>query len=83
MEVKATLIPSQAGTQHLVKEYGDQLVCVRYRYDKTKKNDDPRPSNSSSMTSPGLHPWNTTSNHLHQKTYCCASTTRKPNCASK
>ncbi len=37
MEVKATLTPGQAGTKHLVKEYGDQLVCTRYRYDKAKK----------------------------------------------
>ncbi|MEW5756781.1 MAG: hypothetical protein AB1810_10800 [Pseudomonadota bacterium] len=37
MEVKATLTPGQAGTKHLVKQYGDQLVCVRYRYDKANK----------------------------------------------
>ncbi len=36
MEIKATLSPGQNGTKQLLKEYGDQLVCVRYRYDKTE-----------------------------------------------
>jgi len=34
MEVKRTLRPGEGGTRALLKEYGDQLVCVRYRYDK-------------------------------------------------
>ena len=34
MDVKATLPPGANGTKALVREYGDQLVCVRYRYDK-------------------------------------------------
>ena len=34
MEVKTKLQPGQNGTKALLKEYGDQLVCVRYRYDK-------------------------------------------------
>lgn len=37
MEVKATLAPGQNGTKLLLKEYGDQLVCVRYRYDKARQ----------------------------------------------
>lgn len=37
MEVKVTLKPGQNGTKHLVEHYGDQLVCVRYRYDKVKR----------------------------------------------
>ena len=37
MEVKATLAPGQNGTKQLLKEYGDQLVCVRYRYDKARQ----------------------------------------------
>lgn len=37
MEVKATLSPGQNGTKQLLKAYGDQLVCVRYRYDKARQ----------------------------------------------
>ena len=33
MDTKLTLKPGQRGTKKLVKEYGDRLVCVRYRYD--------------------------------------------------
>lgn len=36
MEVKCRLAPGQHGTKGLLKEYGEQLVCVRYRYDKAK-----------------------------------------------
>ena len=35
MDIKATLQPGQKGTRALVKRYGDQLVCVRYRYDSS------------------------------------------------
>jgi hypothetical protein len=31
------LKPGQKGTRHLVEQYGDRLVCVRYRYDATRK----------------------------------------------
>jgi hypothetical protein len=37
MEVRKTLTPGQDGTKELAKQYGDQLICVRYRYDKTTK----------------------------------------------
>jgi hypothetical protein len=37
MDVKATLPPGANGTKALVRKYGDQLVCVRYRYDKTTR----------------------------------------------
>lgn len=37
MDVKATLAPGQNGTKRLLKKYGDQLVCVRYRYDKARQ----------------------------------------------
>lgn len=37
MEVKTTLTPGQKGTKKLLREYGDQLVCVRYRYDKLRQ----------------------------------------------
>ncbi len=37
MEVKVTLKPGQNGTKRLAEQYGDQLVCVRYRYDKVKR----------------------------------------------
>jgi len=36
MDVRATLLPGTNGTKALLKEYGDQLICVRYRYDKQK-----------------------------------------------
>jgi hypothetical protein len=32
-EVGATLRPGQKGTRRLVVRYGEQLLCVRYRYD--------------------------------------------------
>ena len=35
-EIRATLLPGQNGTKGLLREYGDQLVCVRYRYDKLR-----------------------------------------------
>lgn len=34
MNVRLRLKPGQNGTKKLVKEYGDKLVCVRYRYDQ-------------------------------------------------
>lgn len=37
MEIKATLHPGQNGTKELQAKYGDQLVCVRYRYDKARQ----------------------------------------------
>ena len=33
MLVKTIRKPGQKGTRKLVKEYGDKLICVRYRYD--------------------------------------------------
>lgn len=36
MEIRTTLKPGQDGTKQLLKIYGDQLVCVRYRYDKKR-----------------------------------------------
>ena len=36
MDVKATLRPATNGTKALLRQYGDRLVCVRYRYDKKK-----------------------------------------------
>jgi hypothetical protein len=37
MRVRLKLAPGQAGTKKLVQEFGDQLLCVRYRYDAEKK----------------------------------------------
>jgi hypothetical protein len=37
MQIQATLAPGQNGTKQLLKQYGDQLVCVRYRYDKARQ----------------------------------------------
>lgn len=32
--VRLTLLPGQRGTKRLWREYGERLVCVRYRYDQ-------------------------------------------------
>ena len=37
METRSTLKSGQKGTKRLSAEYGDRLVCVRYRYDAQKK----------------------------------------------
>ena len=37
MQIKTTLAPGQNGTKQLLKRYGDQLVCVRYRYDRARQ----------------------------------------------
>jgi hypothetical protein len=34
MKVRLKLKPGQRGTKHLTRQYGDKLVCVRYRYDE-------------------------------------------------
>jgi len=36
METRLILSPGQNGTKKLVKQYGEKLVCVRYRYDKVR-----------------------------------------------
>ncbi len=36
MHVKTKLLPGENGTKGLLKQYGEQLVCVRYRYDKAR-----------------------------------------------
>jgi len=36
MKIKATMLPGQNGTKELLRRYGDQLVCVRYRYDAAR-----------------------------------------------
>lgn len=37
MRTRLKLKPGQAGTKKLLMKYGDQLVCVRYRYDERRK----------------------------------------------
>jgi hypothetical protein len=37
MEARVTLRPGQRGTKKLVQRFGDRLICVRYRYDGTKR----------------------------------------------
>jgi len=34
MEIRKTLRPGDMGTRRLLEQYGDQLICVRYRIDK-------------------------------------------------
>lgn len=37
MKTRRTLLPGQPGTKKLLKQYGDDLVCVRYRYDAERQ----------------------------------------------
>ncbi len=37
MEARLKLKPGQKGTKKLLEKYGDSLVCVRYRYDRTSR----------------------------------------------
>jgi len=37
MQVKSKLLPGENGTKGLLKQYGEQLVCVRYRYDQKRR----------------------------------------------
>jgi hypothetical protein len=37
MRTQLTLHPDQDGAKHLREQYGERLVCVRYRYDKARK----------------------------------------------
>jgi hypothetical protein len=37
MRVRLTRRPGQWGTKTYVRQYGDRLVCVRYRYDAAAK----------------------------------------------
>ena len=37
MRTKSTLLPSDRGARQLSEQYGEQLVCVRYRYDEQQQ----------------------------------------------
>jgi hypothetical protein len=37
MRTRLTLRPHQRGAQQLLAQYGNRLVCVRYRYDEQQK----------------------------------------------
>jgi len=37
MKIKRIIQPGQAGTKSLLEKYGDNLVCVRYRYDNEQQ----------------------------------------------
>ena len=37
MRVRLHLKPGQKGSKQLLAQYGDRLVCVRYRYDATRR----------------------------------------------
>jgi hypothetical protein len=37
MEARVTLRPGQRGTKKLVQRFGESLICVRYRYDATRR----------------------------------------------
>lgn len=36
MKVRRILQPGKPGTKKLLKRYGDNMLCVRYRYDEDK-----------------------------------------------
>ncbi|MCG3154414.1 MAG: hypothetical protein DKINENOH_01008 [bacterium] len=37
MRTLRKLLPGQPGTRKILAEYGERLVCVRYRYDRASK----------------------------------------------
>jgi hypothetical protein len=37
MQTRLKLLPGRRGTKKLIQTYGDQLICVRYRYDDYHK----------------------------------------------
>ena len=37
MTIKKIMQPGQPGTKKLLERYGDNLICVRYRYDDQKR----------------------------------------------
>lgn len=37
MRARKKLKPGQNGTKNLLDQYGDQLICVRYRYDEERQ----------------------------------------------
>ena len=37
MRTKSTLLPGDRGARQLYEQYGEQLVCVRYRYDEQQQ----------------------------------------------
>jgi hypothetical protein len=37
MRTRTTLRPGQRGTKKWARQYGDRLVCVRYRYDEQRR----------------------------------------------
>ncbi len=37
MKAKKTLWPGDPGTKKLMTEYGDELFCIRYRYDRVRQ----------------------------------------------
>ena len=37
MPIRSTVQPGQRGAKKLLTQYGDRLVCVRYRYDEQRQ----------------------------------------------
>jgi hypothetical protein len=37
MHIRKTLQPQQDGAKKLLAQYGEQLICVRYRYDDKRQ----------------------------------------------
>jgi hypothetical protein len=37
METRVTLRPGDKGTKRMVEQFGERLICVRYRYDVARK----------------------------------------------
>jgi hypothetical protein len=37
MQIRSTVHPGQRGAKKLLTQYGERLVCVRYRYDEQRQ----------------------------------------------
>jgi hypothetical protein len=37
MQIRSTVQPGQRGAKKLLTQYGNRLVCVRYRYDEQRQ----------------------------------------------
>ena len=37
LTTEKTLMPGDPGTKKWIKQYGDELICIRYRYDRNRR----------------------------------------------
>ena len=92
MEIRTVRKPGERGTQRLVAEYGERLVCVRYRYDLARNKryktvelivaegtTGARRHRTHRRTAPGDQPRNATTPGASAS----ASSTKRRNCADR